>query len=56
MDLVNRKKVNKQLLINVRKRRFGLNSEDIDKENSSNDGTNLEDEIYQSRIQMIIIK
>ena len=44
MDLVNRKKVNKQLLINVRKRRFGLNSEDIDKENSSNDGTNLEDE------------
>ena len=35
----------KQTTTNKRKkRRFGLNSEDIDKENSSNDGTNLEDE------------
>lgn len=35
----------KQTTTNKRKkRRFGLNSEDIDKENSSNDETNLEDE------------
>ena len=44
MDLVNRKKVKQTTTNKRKKRRFGLNSEDIDKENSSNDGTNLEDE------------